>query len=214
MGSIILFDSVKGGVGKSTLLAQFAVYLAKSHNIAVMDCDPQGSIEKWAIRRFSNNAESKDFDLLEANLEFLDESKDNYDYILVDSAGADTETGRALLVLSDIVISPVQPTQAAIDTVPYHSEILSKALSFNPNMKAYYLINDCSTHHLDGEANETKNELKAFLEGKNIATVIEQFIYSRKPLKTSYANGSSCFDLRKNKSASEITNAIKLILGE
>lgn len=40
MNSIVLFDSVKGGVGKSTLLAQFAVALSqKKYNVAIMDCD-------------------------------------------------------------------------------------------------------------------------------------------------------------------------------
>ena len=54
MGKIVLFDSVKGGVGKSTLLVQFVCAMAKTKKIAAMDCDPQGSLEKWAFLRFNN----------------------------------------------------------------------------------------------------------------------------------------------------------------
>lgn len=216
MSSIILFDSVKGGVGKSTLLAQFAVTLARQHHIAIMDCDPQGSIQKWAIRRFSNEKYPQNFDLLEADLDFLKSLKKTkeYDYILVDSAGADTETGRAILAFTDIVISPLQPTQSALDTIPAHNQILTGILEYNPNIKVYYLLNDCATHHLDNEAKDAKNALLAFLRNKPIGTVVEQFIYTRKPLKTTYATGSSCFDLRKSKSAIEIENVIKSVLGE
>ena len=78
MGKIVLFDSVKGGVGKSTLLIQFVCAMAKTKKIAVMDCDPQGSIENWAVRRF-NNFQSLDFDMLEADLSFLTENKKEYD---------------------------------------------------------------------------------------------------------------------------------------
>ena len=68
MGHIVLFDSVKGGVGKSTLLAQFAVGLGQKYNVAVMDCDPQKSVETWAIRRFSGVQYEKNFSILEADL--------------------------------------------------------------------------------------------------------------------------------------------------
>ena len=51
MAKIILFNSVKGGVGKSTLAAQTAVFLASLGRVAVIDCDPQQNLNRWAMRR-------------------------------------------------------------------------------------------------------------------------------------------------------------------
>ena len=41
MAKLILFNSIKGGVGKSTLAAQTAVFLTDFGRVAIMDCDPQ-----------------------------------------------------------------------------------------------------------------------------------------------------------------------------
>ncbi|MDG2957039.1 ParA family protein [Bisgaard Taxon 10/6] len=213
MGSIVLFDSVKGGVGKSTLLAQFAVGLSQNFKVAVMDCDPQQSIETWAVRRFSNEKFSHNFSLLEADIEALSSYKKQFDFVLIDSAGADTETGRELLLMADVIISPLQATQAALDTVPKHFEVIEQVAVFNPKIKVFYLLNDCSTHAKDREADEAKNLLADFLKGKNLVKLIPDVIYSRKVLKTSYSNGGSCFDLGKNKSKDEILNVIGQIFG-
>ncbi len=214
MGSIVLFDSVKGGVGKSTLIAQFVVGLAERANVALMDCDPQGSVQKWVVRRYSGSQYQVNFDVLEADLAFLRDNKQNYDFIIVDSAGADTETGRELILLADIVISPLQPTTAALDTIPAHSLITAEAFNFNPKMKLFYLLNMCDTHSKDTEAAETLDSLIDFLKGNSIATVIQQFIYNRKLLKKSYSNGGTCFDSRKNKSKDEILDVMKVIFSE
>ncbi len=214
MGVLVLFDSVKGGVGKSTLLAQFSVALGAKYDVAVMDCDPQKSIETWAIRRFSGVDYEKNFSILEADIEALEKHKEEFDFILIDSAGADTETGRQLLLSVDLVISPLQPTQAALDTVPLHYEVLEQALAFNPKLKAFYLLNDCSTHAKDHEAEDARAMLNDFLAEQSVVKVLPDFIYSRKLLKTSYSNGGTCFDLGKNKSKDEIQQVINAIFSE
>lgn len=214
MGNLVLFDSVKGGVGKSTLLAQFAVGLGLKYNVAVMDCDPQKSVETWAIRRFSGVRYEKNFSILEADLSALETHKKAFDFILIDSAGVDNEIGRELLLLADIMISPLQPTQAALDTVPLHYDVLKQALEGNPTLRAFYLLNDCSTHAKDQEAVDSKMMLDEFLAEDSIVKVIPTFIYSRKLLKTSYSNGGTCFDVGKNKSKDEIQQVIDMIFSE
>ena len=51
MAKIILFNSVKGGVGKSTLAAQTAVFLASLGRVAVFYTKPQKNLMVWAWRR-------------------------------------------------------------------------------------------------------------------------------------------------------------------
>lgn len=212
MGKIVLFDSIKGGVGKSTLSVQFIIAIKQAQKVAIMDCDPQNSVNKWVYRRHINLLE-KGFDPLESNLDFLIESRNNYDYIIVDSAGADTETGRKLLILADYVVSPLQPTEASFDTVLEHNSIVQEAKKYNQKMKSFYVLNDCSTHSKDKEAAEFLGTLMKFKNDKTIVSdVVPHLISSRKILKSSYGKGETCFDGRKNKSRDEIQAVINYIL--
>lgn len=45
--------NTKGGVGKSTLTAAFAVRAALDNSVCVVDLDPQGSYSDWYVRRGS-----------------------------------------------------------------------------------------------------------------------------------------------------------------
>ena len=115
----------------------------------------------------------------------------------------------------DFVISPLQPTTAALDTIPIHSKIVNEAIEFNPNLELFYLLNECSTHSKDQEANDTYSNLCQFIEstyGKRFH-VVPYFVFDRKVLKTSYGVGLSCFDGRKNKSKDEIASIISFIFG-
>ncbi|WP_439295210.1 ParA family protein [Lonepinella sp. BR2882] len=209
MGKVVVFNSIKGGVGKSTLAIQLAVGLARDFKVAIMDCDPQKNIENWACRRFFDESKPRNIAVLEANVSLLENSVDQYDFILVDSAGADSETGRELLLQADILISPLQPTDASLDTVPLHSQLVVQAMAFNQHLKAFYVFNDCSTHHKDQEAKRAFTMLQGFLDENHQGkfSVLPHFIFSRKVLKTSYSDGSSCFEGKKNKSSEEF-NAI------
>lgn len=213
MGKIILFDSIKGGVGKSTLTVQVVVAMVKqAKKVAVMDCDPQNSVNKWVYRRHTGGLE-KGFEPLEPNLDFLVESRNSYDYIIVDSAGADTETGRRLLLLADYVVSPLQPTEAALDTVLDHNNIINEAKKHNKKMLSFYVLNDCSTHSKDKEAAESLEMLLQFKKNKEIVSdVVPQLIYSRKILKSSFGKGETCFDSKANKARDEIQSVIDYIL--
>ena len=46
-GQIITIAQQKGGSGKTTLAAHIAVALAQGGRVALLDCDPQGSLGEW-----------------------------------------------------------------------------------------------------------------------------------------------------------------------
>lgn len=226
MGKIILFDSIKGGVGKSTLVAQFAVALSEKKRVALFDADPQESILDWEKARKAyfeaqGNMELgfRNLAVLSSSLDELRDLKKSFDYVLVDSAGADTKTGRALLLEADIVVCPIQPTQIALNTVLKHSGLLVEASKINPHLRVFYLLNGCSVHSKDREAVETFNsllELSAFLtkSAENALNIqcVKQFVFDRKLLKTSFGLGLTCFDGKNNKSREEIANCLSEIL--
>lgn len=211
MTKFILFNSIKGGVGKSTLAAQTAVYLARFGRVAVMDCDPQQNLNRWAMRRAeAGEIFQQKISPLPADLDFSPKNLNQFDFVIIDSAGVDGKTGRAALLKADYLISPLKPSQADLDTILDHDDMVREAQSINDKLRSFYVLNMCSTHHKDNEREDTLGELK----GADLASyVLEDVIFERKILRTSFSDGGSCFEAKHNKSAEEIEVILKRILG-
>lgn len=123
MTKIISFATQKGGSGKSTLALVLAAPLAVEYGlrIAILDCDYQQSIVKTreqldeqnlASLRESNPAAEYPYDVfplaLDKIFDFIDNSADNYDLIIIDVPGrADGEDVFNALTSCDAVIVPL-----------------------------------------------------------------------------------------------------------
>ena len=161
MTKFVLFNSIKGGVGKSTLAAQTAVFLADFGRVSVMDCDPQQNLNRWLMRRNeAGETFQKKISPLPTDLDFSSKKLNQFDFVVIDSAGVDSKTGRKALLNADYLISPLKPSQADLASV-----------------------------------------------------VIDEVVFERKILRTSFSEGGSCFELKNNKSAKEIGTILTKILG-
>ncbi|MFC1061356.1 ParA family protein [Pasteurella multocida] len=207
---IITLHSVKGGVGKSTLAAQIAVYLSQNFKVAIMDFDNQKTFEKWFVRRSENEEIQNNITLIEENFDNLEEISQKFDFCIVDSAGSDNEKTRILMFVSDVIISPLRPSQADLDTLIEHNELIEFCLT-RKEVKSFYLLNQCSTHSKDRETQDTLTILNMLSNENQIKSkIINDVIYHRKVLSASFGDGASCFDFKKeNKSKKEIKTIIE-----
>lgn len=218
MAKIILFDSIKGGVGKSTLAAQFAVYLLKKgKKIAVFDGDSQQSLGYWSIRRNHSEKPLEKITVIDSSEPMrINEMSKQLDYIIADSAGVDSQIGRYLLSIADVVVSPLNPKQSSIDTIAKHNKILNEAiLARKSKFQSFYVLNMCSTHSWDKKRMDSLNFLNAKKQAKQIISdVIQTPIYQRELLDTTFSDGETCFDKKySNKSKTELSLVINKILG-
>lgn len=210
MAKIILFNSVKGGVGKSTLAAQTAVFLASLGRVAVIDCDPQQNLNRWAMRRAeAGEIFQRKISPLPTDLDFSSKNLNQFDFVVIDSAGVDSQTGRKALLNADYLISPLKPSQADLDTILDHDDIVRQAKEYNQKLRSFYVLNMCSTHHKDNEREDTLKELKSV---ELASFVLDDVIFERKILRTSFSEGSSCFEQKHNKSADELKTILMKIL--
>ena len=129
---IISLAGQKGGTGKSTLACNIAGLLSKNYKTALVDIDNQCSATNWFNRRCSN-VKSNKIKLFQSINE-LSAIKKQFDHVVIDLAGRDSENLRQIIKISDVLFLPVQPSMADINTLQYMTTITK-------NHKAYILLN-------------------------------------------------------------------------
>lgn len=139
---IYSFLNQKGGVGKTTLSLHVAGALARlGKRILLIDADPQQSAMKWSTVRTGDIAFSV-IGMAKATLhkEITSLSAD-YDHVVIDGPPRVTELARSIILASDVVVIPVQPSPfdvwAAVETV----DLIKEARIYKESLKAVIAIN-------------------------------------------------------------------------
>ena len=200
---IVLIGSRKGGVGKSTIATNTVVELALSQrNVVLVDADPQATATNWALDRKEVGFEP----LIPHQQVYTDTSNvltdldEQYDYVVVDSAGRDSEGLRAALVVSDVLIVPLRPSQADLDTLTHLVDVIEQAQDLNKNLDVRALITMASTNPNVREVGEAGEYLDTFSSIKPMNTVIRD----RKIYRDALAAGRGVGELGNAKARQEV----------
>lgn len=137
---ILSFLNQKGGTGKTTMATNAAVHLHRQGaRVLLIDADPQATSSAWASLRdepgFQTVAMARD------NLarEVLDMAQ-NFDHVVIDGPPRAEKIARAVIIASDLVVIPIEPSGAshwaAADTVAQVSE----ARVVKPEQKSVFLV--------------------------------------------------------------------------
>ena len=133
----------KGGVGKTSLSTNLAhVFASQGARVLLVDADPQSkSATRWSSAReieplfpvigMAKPTLHKDLPAVARN----------YDITIIDGAPQLAEIGRSILLASDMIVIPVQPSPydvwSAADTV----DLIREARVFKENLKAVFAVN-------------------------------------------------------------------------
>ena len=128
---ILTIASQKGDAGKTTLTAHLAVQAerAGAGPVALVDCDPQGSLaERWNQRA----AETPLFASVEVvrlaeHMAAL--QREGVDLVLIDTPPAFTDTIRAAIAVADLVVIPCRPSPHDLRAVGVVSDITPRKLT-------------------------------------------------------------------------------------
>jgi chromosome partitioning protein len=135
---IFLFASEKGGVGKTTLSANFAVVdAAAGHDVLLVDSDKQSSLSDWAAIRAEAGVKPALTSIAKRGKglqEDISRLATKYESIIIDCGGQDSVELRQALLIADIVIIPSRSSQFdawALDTM---NDLVRMARGFNPEI--------------------------------------------------------------------------------
>lgn len=188
---IILVGGEKGGTGKTTLTTNLAALRAsKCKDVLIVDTDQQSSASYWCGTRDENGVEPRIASVQYFGKGFVPQVKDlarRYDDVFIDAGGRDTTELRDSLLIADIAVIPLSPSQYDVWTLSRMNELIEKSHSFNPNLRTILVINRASANPSVKEVDEAQQILDAF-EYLNLSKAV---IRDRIAFRRSVPNGLS-----------------------
>ena len=118
---IVSFNSIKGGVGKSTMATTFAAWLAsKGYDVLLVDGDDQETASDFTAWREQTLGQTGYtlVNMTGANLrKQVEAMKSKYEHIIIDTGGRDTTSQRAALSVADVSMIPFAPRSFDLWTI-------------------------------------------------------------------------------------------------
>lgn len=212
---LILFAGEKGGSGKSTLAVQIGIErVRQGHAAIIIDGDPQATARNWISRRSIEpqvsciEMRAQDFN------KNIPELLEDYEDIIIDIAGRDSEEMRRALGFVDVVIFPVRPTMNDLETAEKMDELVGSFLSVTNHLKkAFFVLSQASPNPFRSSTN--KDALGYLVACENIATS-EVVVCSRSAYEKASIEGVAVSELKPaaSKAKKELDQLYKEIFSD
>jgi chromosome partitioning protein len=206
---IISVTNLKGGVGKSTLAQNLAVYLArKGRNLCIADTDveQQTSVKWGSVRSGIEDGTVPEIPVFLINPDTISDQILNklgkkYDLVIIDGTPALTELTTRIIIMSDVVITPILASATdvwALETFlrRYEEARITKE-AMGGKVELYVLLNKYNERtNLDREIGEAIGEMDVNLLATKIST--------RVAYKEATVQGLGVMELRDKNAQMEI----------
>ena len=205
MGRIICLANQKGGVGKTILAINIVGALTeKKSKVILIDADPQKSAIDWSAAREGE----PDFVVVGMPKENLHKEIPKMavdaDFIVIDGPPRVTALARSVIMASDVVLIPVQPSPYDVWGAEEIVNLIKEASTFKEKLKCAFVINRKITNTAIGR--DVTDTLAQFS-----IPVLKTHITQRIIFAESAATGQTVLDVDPNSSSS---NEIKQLLKE
>lgn len=203
---VLVTGGIKGGTGKTTLAVNLTILRSHSdRDVLLVDADDQRNAADFTKLRAQEMGDTGytcvclDGKAVRNQVQNL---KDKYDDIIIDSGGRDTTSQRAALTIADILIAPFGPRSLDLWTLERVEELVEDARAINPDLEAYSFINRAD--HQGSQNEETREVLS---DSENI-DLIDASLGDRKAFGVAFDYGRSIVEHkpRNNKAIREMHN--------
>ena len=188
---IILVGGEKGGTGKTTIATNLsALRASKNKDVLLIDTDQQSSASYWCGTRVENDITPRISSIQYFGKGFMSQVRDlsrRYDDVIIDAGGRDSSELRDALLIANIAVIPLSPSQYDVWTLSRMNELIEKSKSFNPELKAILVLNRASCNPSIKEAEEAKEVLSGFESLTLSNTIIRDRIAFRKSVPNGVA---------------------------
>ena len=124
---IIAIANNKGGVGKSTTAVTLAAWLhEKGFRVMLADADAQQSSSQWMEEAYPD-IPTLQLDSADEILDTLEDHAREFDYVIADGPGSNSEISRALLMVADLAVLPCKASMLEVRALSDATKLLLQA---------------------------------------------------------------------------------------
>lgn len=200
---ILLVGAEKGGVGKSTIAANLAVYLAGNGvDCVIVDTDAQATCARFVERRAEAgitpavNCIQRTGDV-SATLRDL---ATRYQIVIADCGGRDSKELRTAATVANLMLTPIRASQADLETLPKVNELVGLARGFNPGLQVFAVLSMAPTNPSIKEVAEATELLTEFDQLKLADTIIRD----RKVYRDALLAGKGVVEMDNGQARAEV----------
>jgi len=200
---ILVVAAEKGGVGKSTVAINLAVYLAgEGVDVALVDTDTQRTCAAFVDRRDEAGRAPKIHCVQRTGnvANTLREMSGRHQVIIVDAGGRDSIEMRSAATVANLLLVPTGASQPDLETMPRVNAIIETAKVYNPSLSAFAVLNMASPNPRVAETKEAIDLLADFNEMQLANTVIRM----RQTYKRAMAEGLGVVEMDNPQAKAEI----------
>ena len=211
---IILTGHTKGGGGKSTIAINIAVELQhRGNSVIIIEADPSvKTCSNWADDREDANLPGISVVRRTGRLRaVLEDSHARYDYVIVDTAGKDSEEMRSASLMADVLIIPSRPTRTDLDTTAELVQQIRVARDFNPKLVPLMVISQADTHPASIANRDARQNLTELGELENVQ-LAETILHHRTAYSNALRDGTGVVEGDDPKAIEEVRSLVNEIL--
>ena len=206
---ILTVGNVKGGVGKTTLAVNLVIALTRAkRDVLLIDGDEQGTAMAFTELRTTQQGKAGYTAVALAGAAIRTQVRQlspKYDDIVIDVGGRDTGSLRSALIVSDLVLIPVQPRSFDLWGVDQTAALVKEARETNDHLRALTVLNAADPQ---GRDNDDAAAVLADVEGLDHAPFL---IVRRKAFPNAAAAGLSVLEYDDPKAKEEFNQLFNLL---
>jgi chromosome partitioning protein len=210
--SITAFLNLKGGCGKSTSAVHLCRYfLGNGYHVALVDTDAQATSSTWTSNLDEGIPRPTIVRLTEPDpiLDAIPEIASKHDQVVIDGAGGLAEVQRAIMLLANLVLIPVQPSVPDIAASSEAVKAVGRARQIRGGEpKAFtFLTRVLPKTVLLREARDVLNQMKD-------VPLLKSEIHQRQAVADCMGQNVTLFDMKGNRGATEVSNQYRELFME
>lgn len=194
---IITISHQKGGVGKSTISWNLAVYLCATKKVTVIDLDVQKTLTYLHRIRNKNDFDIISFDDEKSFINYINNHQENsQEIIIIDSGGFDSSMNRLAILGADKLITPVSSKFIEILGLQTYENILFEIEKANGNIIQTNVI----LNNIHPSTKDFKN-VSDFINQSKHFNLMKSVLRQRADIANSVSNGLGITEVKSNEKA-------------